>query len=75
VLTARPAWLRQFDSVGNWSAWLAEAEEPRQLEVLRRNADKGLPCGSGKFIRKLEKLTGRALQYRPRGRPRTERDE
>jgi len=27
-----------------------------ELEILRRNADKGLPCGSQKFIGKLERL-------------------
>jgi putative transposase len=70
VLTKKAAWQKQFESIGDWSAWLAEGDEPEQLEVLRRNAGKGLPCGSAKFIQKLEKLTGRALQYRPRGRPR-----
>ena len=75
VLTDSPAWRRQFDGIGNWSAWLAEGDEPDKLDVLRRHADKGLPCGSAKFIQKLEKMTGRALQYRPRGRPRKERDE
>jgi putative transposase len=69
VLTRKPSWQRPFESIGDWSAWLAEGEEPQKLEVLRRNVDKGLPCGSEKFIQKLEKLTGRALQYRPRGRP------
>ena len=34
-----------------------------QLSVLRRNIAKGLPCGSERFIKKLEKLTGQALQY------------
>jgi putative transposase len=75
VLTRKPSWRRLFESVGDWSAWLAEGDEPQRLEVLRRNVDKGLPCGSEKFIQKLEKMTGRALQYRPRGRPRKERDE
>ncbi|MGQ0577755.1 MAG: adenylate/guanylate cyclase domain-containing protein [Betaproteobacteria bacterium] len=56
-------------------AWLAQADEPQELEVLRRNADKGLPCGSERFIRKLEKLTGRGLQYRPQGRPRKENNK
>ena len=70
VLTKKAAWRKQFESIGDWSAWLAEGDEPEQLEVLRCNAGKGLPCGSAKFIQKLEKLTGRALQYRPRGRPR-----
>ena len=69
TLTDKSAWRRKFDRVGDWSAWLAEGDEPDKLDVLRRHADRGLPCGSEKFIRKLEKRTGRALRYRPRGRP------
>ena len=75
LLTTKPTWRRQFEGIGDWSAWLAEGDEPEKLGVLRRNVDKGLPCGSEKFIQKLEKLTGRALQYRPRGRPRKTNDE
>lgn len=75
TLTDKSAWRRKFDRIGDWSAWLAEGDEPDKLDVLRRNADKGLPCGSEKFIRKLEKLTGRALRYRPRGRPKKKDDE
>ncbi len=75
VLTRKPFWQRQFESIGDWAAWLAEGDEPQRLEILRRNVEKGLPCGSEKFIQKLEKLTGRALQYRPRGRPKKENDE
>ena len=74
VLTRKPSWQKQFESIGDWSAWLAEGDETQRLEVLRRNVDKGLPCGPEKFIQKLEKLTGRALQYRPRGRPKQEKD-
>ena len=70
VLTTNSGWRKQFEAIGDWSAWLAQGDEPQELEVLRRNADKGLPCGSEKFIRKLEKLTGRGLRYRPQGRPR-----
>ena len=75
LLTRKPSWRRQFESIGDWPAWLAEGDEPQRLEILRRNVEKGLPCGSAKFIRKLEKLTGRALQYRPRGRPKKESDK
>jgi len=70
VLTQKPSWRTQLAGIGDWSAWLAQGDEPEKLELLRRNAEKGLPCGSDRFIRKLEKLTGRVLQYRPRGRPR-----
>ena len=75
LLTRKSSWQRQFDSIGDWSAWLAEGDEPQRLEILRRNVEKGLPCGSEKFIQKLEKLTGRTLQYRPTGRPKKESDK
>ena len=69
VLTSKLSSRRQFAGVGNWSAWLAKGDEPEQLDVLRRHVEKGLPCGGTKFIQRLEKLTGRAPKYRPRGRP------
>ena len=75
VLTPKPFWRRQFDSIGRWSAWLAEGDAPEAMQVLRRNVDKGLPCGSAKFIQQLEKRAGRLLQYRPRGRPKKADDE
>ena len=75
VLTTKAHWRRQFAGIGDWSAWLAEGEDPEQLEVLRRYVEKGLPCGSAKFIRKLEQQMGRSLQYRPRGRPRVANDK
>jgi len=70
ALSVKAAWRRQCDGVGDWSAWLGQGDEPDRLDVLRRHADKRLPCGSETFIEKLEALAGRTLQYRPRGRPR-----
>ena len=69
VLTSDPAWRKQVKSIGNWSAWLAEGDEPSKLQHLRRNIDKGLPCGSEAFVQKLEKTAKRVLRYRPQGRP------
>ncbi len=69
VLTADRYWRKRFESVGDWSQWLAEGDRPDQIEVLRRNVESGLPCGSEKFIQKLERIAGRALRYRARGRP------
>ncbi len=74
VLTSNPVWLKQFEAIENWSAWLAEGGASEELEVLRRNVEKGLPCGTEKFIRKLEKIAGRTLQARPPGRPRRNDD-
>jgi putative transposase len=70
VLTQKLKWRKRFDQIADWSAWLVEGEDANQLSVLRRNIDKGLPCGTERFIKKLERLTGRVLQYRPQGRPR-----
>ena len=53
-----------------WSNWLSEADEPEKLEILRRNVDKGLPCGSEEFIERLSKQVGRSLKFVPQGRPR-----
>ena len=75
ALTKKPRWRSEFECIRNWSAWLAEGDEPGEVTVLHRNVEKGLPCGSDRFIRKLEKKTGKALQFRPRGRPRRESDE
>ena len=70
VLTTKSYWQKQFDSIGDWSAWLAEGDSEAELSIIRRNIEKGLACGSDKFIKKLEKQIGKALQYRPLGRPR-----
>jgi len=53
----------------DWSAWLAEADEAEELQMLRRNVEKGLPCGSEGFVQKLGRQVGRLLEYRPWGRP------
>lgn len=70
LLRASPAWRRQISAVDNWSAWLAEGDESEELQVVRRNVDKGLPCGSAHFVQRLSAQAGRALDFRPQGRPR-----
>jgi hypothetical protein len=58
--TKKVRWRRQFEGIGDWSGRLAEGEEAQALELLRYHAEKGLPCGSGKFVRKLEQAAGDA---------------
>jgi putative transposase len=70
LLKATAAWLKNYADMANWSKWLAEPDEEQTLLILRRNAMMGLPCGSEKFIRKVEKQAGRSLRYKPQGRPR-----
>jgi len=72
VLTTKMGWWAQFNAIDNWANWLAEGDEPEKLTVIRRNIEKGLPCGSETFLKKLEKKVGRVLTYRPQGRPKTQ---
>ena len=71
VLTPGAYWLRQFAMVRDWAAFLGHPDEPRSLEILRRNAGKGLPCGSAEFLDALQQATGRIIRDRPVGRPAT----
>jgi len=74
VLTLAATWRERLAAVDDWSAWLAEGDEVEELAVLRRNVDKGLPCGSETFISGLEALADRPLRFRPISRPRTRED-
>jgi putative transposase len=67
LLCAKPQWQRQVAAVTDWSQWLQEGLRLDELETLRRNGPKGLPCGSAAFIDDLEQLTGRSLRSRPKG--------
>ncbi len=69
LLKPKPAWRKDFDDVAHWSSWLAEPDTDEALLILRRNAMMGLPCGSERFIRKIEKMANRDLHYKPQGRP------
>lgn len=52
-----------------WSEWLALPENKNTIEIIRRNVEKGLPCGNDGFIAKLEGVAKRSLRYKPQGRP------
>ncbi len=69
LLTTKPVWKRKLDSIEDWSSWLAEGEDSDALKILRRNADKGLPCGTEGFVEKLERRAGRLLAFKAVGRP------
>ncbi len=65
LLNQRLAWKMQRQQIIDWSSWLVEEDELQTLEVLRRNVEKGLPCGTEKFVRRLEnEQWGHPLAYR-----------
>lgn len=59
--------------IEDWSAWLREPEKHEEVDILRRNTHKGLPCGNESFISRLETVLKRSLRFRPPGRPMKEK--
>lgn len=72
ILSNHNKWSRLNNQIEDWSSWLSEGDMPNELEIIRRNIDKGLACGSDRFINRLEKMIGRSLKFRPQGRPKYE---
>lgn len=75
LLNLESVWSKQLSVMEDWSAWLSEGDEAEEIQMLRRNVDKGLPCGSEGFIKKLGRQAGRLLDYRPQGRPKKANDD
>lgn len=69
VLNPESNWGKKLAAVANWSGWLQMADDAEKLNLLRQNADKGLPCGAADFVENLEIKAGRPLVGRPQGRP------
>jgi putative transposase len=73
-LLSRSRWERHMAAaVGDWSEWLAEADDGEVLAELRSNTPRGLPCGSAEFVDQLERSTGRVLKPGVPGRRRSVR--
>ncbi len=70
LICAGSGWARRLAAIENWSRWLALGDDSLQMDVLRRNANTGLPCGSPEFLAKLEAATGKSLKPGINGRPR-----
>jgi hypothetical protein len=58
------------EAIQDWSMWLGESGKEEEINILRRNTQKGLPCGGDSFIVEMEKKLKRSLRFRPPGRPR-----
>ena len=69
VLTGKKAWTNQFNAIADWSSWLLAEDDAGKMQLLRLHVEKGLPCGSEDFVHKLGRIIGRALEFRPQGRP------
>jgi len=54
--------------IEDWSAYLEEPDDKGFIEQIEQHEKTGRPLGSDKFVRELEKLTGRKILRRPPGR-------
>lgn len=63
-------WLPDVAPGAEWAAWLSQGDRPEQLEVIRNNVQRTIPCGNEAFVRELERRAGCPLRPARRGRPR-----
>jgi len=66
-MMGHPRWSRRW-SAGEWRGYLAVAESPSELAVLRRLTHTGRPLGSPEFVAGLEATMLRSLAPRKSGR-------
>ena len=57
-------------SVKDWAHYLGQKEDPDLLEGFRGHERTGRPMGGEDFVKRLERLSGRVLAIKPKGRPR-----
>lgn len=69
VLGKKEDWGNLLVSTEDWANWLLIEEANDHLNVLRKHVEKGLPCGSEGFVKRLGNQIGRILELRPQGRP------
>lgn len=54
--------------VGDWSRWLGEVDDVKQIKRLKQSTRTGYPCGAESFVRLIGRSTGRDFTKKPRGR-------
>jgi putative transposase len=55
-------------SFGDWSKFLQKDELEAEVRLIRKHARTGRPLGNGRFIQRLEEITGRTLLIQRPGR-------
>jgi len=73
VLSKKTKWKRLTEQVDNWSAWLAEGNDPSEPTMVRRNIEMGLPCGSNRFVTNLGKNDWSVIAVSTTGQTKTGR--
>ncbi len=61
--------VNKYLEIHDWKEYLKEKADEEILKTLRSRAKTNRPAGDAKFIKKIEKLTGRTLTFNNKGRP------
>jgi putative transposase len=61
------------DRPRDWMAWVNRVETEKELEALRRCANRGQPFGSQPWVERITSRFGLESLFRPRGRPKQAR--
>ena len=61
--------VNKYLEIHDWKEYLKEKADEEILKTLRSRAKTNRPAGDAKFIKKIEKLTGRTLTFNKKGRP------
>jgi len=69
TVTLKGGWAEILGMGEEWFSYLSESECETRVKLMECVFFRDLPFGSEEFISKLERITGRCLRPRPRGRP------
>lgn len=56
--------------INDWKQYLKEKANEEIIKTLRARAKTNRPAGDSKFIKKIEKMTGKTFNFNKKGRPR-----
>ncbi len=58
--------------IDDWKEYLREKGDDELINNIRKRTKIGKPLGDSKFIKKMEKLSGKKFTFRKNGRPKKE---
>jgi putative transposase len=61
--------VHEYVEIDDWKAYLKEKSDEEILETLRERTKTNRPAGDSKFIKKIEKLSGKTFNFNKQGRP------
>ena len=67
--------IKRYLEIDDWEAYLKEAANEEIIAVFKSNTKTGRPSGDKRFVKRIEKMTGRSFNVRQVGRPKNKDEE